>query len=281
LDSSSEYVDILPRLGLTLNEAKIFFALSRNGISTVKAAANSSGVAREVVYRIMPKLHRKGLVEEIITSPKAFKPIPLKDAYSLLLQRKEEENQILREKVKATLQNQQTVTAPNVENLLIVLPPSRKDSRWKHEWRTAQKSVDMIILFNKFVQWAQSTAELCIDCSLKRNVKMRIITEKQTQDAITTSHRFSHPLTAKLAYVKLKYVAKLPLTEMTVFDKKTVHVSIQKENRIENMRWLCTNNPLIVEIANNYFENLWSTAKQEMQTKVSETDLQQPLQASH
>jgi sugar-specific transcriptional regulator TrmB len=260
MDVPSEQIEFLARLGLTLAEAKIFFALSRNGTSTAKTVAKSSGVAREVVYRIMPKLYKKGLVVEVVASPKTFKAIAIKDACDLLLQRKEEENELLREEIKA-LRNNKIATDDQIEQQIILVPPSKKnDLRWEQEWLIVQETVDMIISSKKFSQWAQSTAERRIGGAMKRNVKIRIVTEKQVQKTLTTQKTSNPALLAKLAYIKFKFVAKFPLTELTVFDKKNVHISIQNENRIEKMSWLCTNNPLIVDMANYQFENLWSTS---------------------
>jgi len=98
--ATSADIELLTNLGLTFNEARVFFALSRNGISTAKALTISSGVAREVVYQVMPKLQEKGLIEKIMTSPVAFNAIPIDEAYSILLQRKEEEYTKLGKKSK-------------------------------------------------------------------------------------------------------------------------------------------------------------------------------------
>jgi sugar-specific transcriptional regulator TrmB len=59
MEPISRIIEMLTQLGLTLNEAKVFFAILRNGTATAKAASKSSGVAREVVYRIIPQLQKK------------------------------------------------------------------------------------------------------------------------------------------------------------------------------------------------------------------------------
>ena len=116
-----EHAKILNSLGLTFNEARVFLALSQLGAATAKAISNSSGLGREVVYQIMPKLLEKGLVEEAVTSPKSFRAVPLKEAYAILLQRKEEENRELYKKAMEAFKRHQSKSALKVEDSEIIL----------------------------------------------------------------------------------------------------------------------------------------------------------------
>jgi hypothetical protein len=47
---------------------------------------------------------------------------------------------------------------------------------------------------------------------------------------------------------------------MMIFDRKTLFVSTVKEKNINKMIWLRTNNPLILEMANGYYEAMWEKA---------------------
>jgi len=117
--------------------------------------------------------------------------------------------------------------------------------------------------FGKFLQWSQHYAEWSINEAQKRNVEMRIITEQQLLKMLATSEIFSPSLTAKLGYINFKYTQNPISVELMIFDKKTLFISTKEESNLNKMRWLCTNNPFIVEMANSYFENLWSTATKE------------------
>ena len=104
---TSESVDVLTRLGLTSNEAKVFLVMSKLGKQPVKTLSQNSGVARESVYKVVKRLKEKGLVEEILTSPKTFRAIPEKDAYALLFQRREQEKKYLWTKMQQILKRKQ------------------------------------------------------------------------------------------------------------------------------------------------------------------------------
>ncbi len=46
-----------------------------------------------------------------------------------------------------------------------------------------------------------------------------------------------------------------------IFDQKTLFMSTTNESNINKIIWLRTNNPLILEMANGYFEAMWGKTK--------------------
>jgi len=263
--SVPEDAEILNSLGLMHNEARVFLALSRLGTSKVKTIHKSSGVAREVVYQIMPRLLKKGIVEEFITSPKTFRAIPMKEAYAILLRRKEEENRELCAKAREALKKHQNKTAFKMEDsqTIQICTIKAPDFRICHEYQNVQKSVDLTFPAGKFLQWSQHYAEWGITETKKRKVKMRIITEQQLLKILATNPEiFSPSLISKLEYINFKYVQSPLSVELMIFDKKTLLISTKKERNINKMCWLRSNNPFIVEMANSYFETIWEKAKE-------------------
>ena len=139
---------MLNRLGLNNTEAKIFLSLCSAGTSTARAIAENSGVAREVVYQIIPTLKEKGLIETVITTPQTYKAIPAEDAYKILLNRISEENKKLRKEARKSLK---LLKKPQ-KNLLeeapqITMVPQGKtlQSKILNALRTSKTSVDFII----------------------------------------------------------------------------------------------------------------------------------------
>jgi len=78
----------LTRLGLTSNQAKVYLALFRSGLSNAKGISENSGVARSDVYRVMAALEKLGLVEKIISQPCKFRAISIHDAFDILMERR-------------------------------------------------------------------------------------------------------------------------------------------------------------------------------------------------
>ena len=262
-DQVPEDIEILNSLGLSLTEAKVFVVLNKLGTTEAGTVSKSSGVAREFVYQILPKLRKKGLVEEVITKPKKFKPISMKEAYTILLRRKEEENRRLHSKAMRALKKHRKTNVKHEPDFHTSLVPSREapDLRIDQEYRNARKSVDLTFPMGKFLQWSRYYAKNGVNEAIKRNLKMRIITQEEVPAILETYPKlFTPSFKSKLKYIDFRYIPKPFSVEMMIFDMKTLFVSTTKEANINKTTWLRTNNPLILEMANGYFEAMWRKA---------------------
>ncbi len=261
--STNDECDVLIRLGLTLNEARVFMALYSSENSTAKAISKISGVAREIVYQIIPKLQKKGLVDEQVTSPKTFKAIPFEDALDTLLRQRKEEDRNLFAKAKEVAKKQQQ-NNPQVkidDSQITIIAPKKDDPKWKKDWASYKTCVDIIMPTGKFVQWPQFALEASIDDAVRKKLKIRIVTEKDTRGILEDppAKYFSPNLAEKLKFIEYKFVDS-PQIELVIFDKKIMYVSTQTEKQIKDMVWLRSNNGFLVQMANNYFDCLWSNA---------------------
>jgi sugar-specific transcriptional regulator TrmB len=259
--ATNDECDVLIRLGLTLNEARVFMALYSTENSTAKAIAKVSGVAREIVYQIIPKLQKKGLVDEQVTSPKTFKAIPFEDALDTLLQQRKEEDKNLFAKAKevAKKQQQNNTQIKIDDSQITIIAPKKDDPKWKKDWSSYKTCVDLIMPTAKFLQWPQFGIEASLDEALQKKSKIRMVTEKATKDVLEDPpiKYFTPSLAQKLRFIEYKFVDS-PQIELVIFDKKVMYVSTQIEKQIKDMVWLRSNNGFLIQMANNYFECLWS-----------------------
>jgi sugar-specific transcriptional regulator TrmB len=243
---------------------------------TAKSVSKASGVAREIVYQIIPKLQKKGLVDELVTTPKTFKAVPLEDALAVLLEHRKQEDKELFAKAKemAKKQQQNNSVIKNEDSNITIIAPKKGDPNWKRDWTTYQKSVDLIMPAHKFLQWPQYFAELTIEEAAKKNLKMHMVTDKETQSILENppAKFFSPSLASKLKYIEYRFVDKVPV-ELVIFDKKIMYVSTQKEKQTKDMVWLRSNNGFLVEMANNYFESLWSNPVENLNSKTAQEQL--------
>lgn len=266
--ATPEEFDVLIKLGLTLNEARVLLSLYASENLTVKTIAKTSGVAREIVYQVIPKLQKKGLVDELVTTPKTFRAVALESVIQVLLQARQMEDKYLFAKAKEIAQKQQqTLETKNDDSNVTIIAPKKSDTHWRKDWQSYHSSVDLIMPTQKFLQWPQFFAENSLDEAMKKNVQMRMITEKTTQPVIEQPpvKYFSPELSFKINYINYRFTDVLP-AEMVIFDKKIVYLSTIDEKQVKDMVWLRSNNPFLLEIANTYFENWWLKSK-EMQRK--------------
>lgn len=75
----------LKRLGLTTYEARVFLALQKLGHGTASEISDVEEVPRSQVYGATEKLEERGLVETQQSTPTVYRPIPLDQARTLLL----------------------------------------------------------------------------------------------------------------------------------------------------------------------------------------------------
>lgn len=256
-----ESAEVLVKLGLTPNEAKIFSTLNRMEKLTAKTIAQRSGVAREVVYKSLKNLKNKGFVEEILSSPKTFRTIPEEDAYEIMLQQKEKEHHELKEEIQQALKNKKAtkVLQTTHDEEVVSFSPEKTNYRLKRCWFNVENSVDMIIPCKKFVRWGKYDMEEYLHKSMENKVTIQVVTEKETEKHMENKDIFTPSLMQKLNRVNFKFVESLPEVEMIIFDKKHINIAIKKEDQIKDMQFLSSNNRFLAEVANKYFENLWCT----------------------
>lgn len=93
-------LSILTRLGLTINQAKVYLALVRSGVSNAKTISNVTKIARHDIYRVTRTLEELGFVERTITVPTKFTAIPIREGFSMLQKRRNKVTSELNVKIK-------------------------------------------------------------------------------------------------------------------------------------------------------------------------------------
>lgn len=71
---NNNYLEILLKMGLSSNEAKVYMALLKKKISNVSEIVTLSGVPQKMIYYILQKLMQKGLCTLIPGKIKKYKP---------------------------------------------------------------------------------------------------------------------------------------------------------------------------------------------------------------
>jgi len=90
LQSLDEKAEILSDFGLTHNQAKVYIAIAQLGLASVSQVSKLSKVRREDVYRMLPKLEKKGLIEKTLGKPTKIRATPVEDALSILIKREQD-----------------------------------------------------------------------------------------------------------------------------------------------------------------------------------------------
>ena len=269
-----EQIQTLMDLGLSLLQAKIYLALSSFENAPIKTISTTSNIAKQDVYRIMPKLQKMGLVEKILAAPIRYQAVPLKTGIDLLFQYRTREFAKLQNKTAQVLNTlQESDVAVNVsedepkveeEQLLITSEITLLLKKLEKENRAAQQSIDTAgpwkdikpNLYN-YLQWEFRKI-------MKKGVKIRLLTEEHEKDK--TMDRTIKTLKRNPLF-RIRYIHP-PITLRTaIYDKKHVNMYLGASME-DSVPSLWSNNPRLVKIMGDYFEEFWNNAREDEAERV-------------
>lgn len=262
-------VPTMVRLGLTPCQARIYLTLARSGTSNAKTISKKSNVARPDVYRIMATLEKLGLIEKIISLPCKFKAISLEDAFAILMERKTKETSelqtIMKEMLKkfkrtsAGYNNTKTALEENESQFILMTEQAGEQMRLE-SLKTLERSSNLLTTWKSFLRFILSSHGQTFCTSLPRSVEFRTIigtpigrkNQKLLLDTIKQLKKY--PL------FKIRQLPSTPMVIMMANDQKTAWIFCGTQVGRKEGNDLYTNNPYLLSILHDYFENLWQTA---------------------
>lgn len=261
-------IQILSSFGLTSNEAKVFLVLTLLGSADVKEISKFSNVAREAVYRVLPRLQKLGLVEKEIAWPTKFTAMNLGDAINFLLGLRNKETHYLQKKANVLLRlKSKKAKKEPLEDSKFLLIPAKKMliSKIRDELDRAQKSVS-IVTSNKRLLGAMDIFSEAIGKALSRGVKFRIVTsnvKKVLSPAILEVDNNDHR-------IEIRYALSDPKCATSIFDKGEVLIITKPAAELCcGSPALWSNNSSLVNIVEDYFEILWITASEKPEYSIN------------
>ena len=97
--------------------------------------------------------------------------------------------------------------------------------------------------------------------ALKRNVKIRILTEKTLPETKTSLPEALLIKTSYFEHIDFRIATNASLVNMIIFDGKKMFLDVMADNTISEKPALYSNNPCITRIATSYFQQNWETAQ--------------------
>jgi sugar-specific transcriptional regulator TrmB len=251
-----EAVQTLAGLGLNSSQARVYFALLQKGTSTAKQISKFSGVNRQEIYRIMPKLIKLGLATKIIDIPTKWKATPIRQGVSILLENKKKETSELHKKATKIINdikgNNNRTKSQEEEQAFKIIPQKITIKNWIP--RTIEKTYrnnDVITTMESHNRVMYAQGEAFIKAA-KRGVNIRIIVYKGENEKIS-------PKIAKfndIANISTKFVTGVPLGVMAIHDNK---IAIINTHPMGGGPSFVSSNLSLVRILSNHFELLWKT----------------------
>lgn len=258
-----EAVETLACLGLNCSQAKVYLALVENGLSTAKEISKISGVNRQEIYRIMPKLQNSCLTEKIIGIPTRWRATPLRDALSFLLENRKKETSELQKKttniINCIKENNKRAGLQEDEYQFVIMPGKDAHLKWlKNRFKGIKKTNDCIITWSddNFVNYSCGEA---IKERLNRGVKTRLIIYVSENEK--TIYKNDQTFRNNPNYQKA-FIFNPPIVLGGVIDKKQLVLATEGNNPIQRSKnVILSNSPSLIALFQNYFEQLWKTAQ--------------------
>jgi sugar-specific transcriptional regulator TrmB len=260
-----EGVQTLVNLGLTVLQAKVYIALATLGTSTGRTTAQRAKVASQDVYRVLSELQEKGLVEKIINKPNKYRPIPIEEGFTMLLQR--------RNKQTVEIKNMMTEISKNFsgtdkiedgdEKCQFVWVPQKEaiENKFRNGIETAQTSIDLMNDSREAMIMHEKIHELK-DKALKKGVKIRTILNK-TPRGTQTSKPFLAFLERKPEF-QVRYLRHFPSSaKLFIKDNKEVFISTTTKVNTLAQPYLWSNNPILVQVIQQWYDIMWEKSSKE------------------
>lgn len=256
-------VHTLTGLGITALQARVYLALLKSGKATAKDIAKTSKVARQDTYRVLSELHNLGLIEKLIDTPTKFKAIPIEVVIAGLIERRKKDSVRLEHDATEMLQFFATSAEENNEQkdeeyqFVIIKELQSRLMSARKQIKETKKSISVVTRWPFFVTYTVNSTEEIIK-ALKRGVNFRIVTQKPEQveplpEDLQTLRKY--PL------FQVKYATSLPSSIIATFDKRLVNISIISDTNPSESPLLESNNQSLIELAQNYFEVMWTHAR--------------------
>lgn len=251
---------VLAEFGLTPYEAKVYLSVYKHGLTTASNIAKVTKIRREEVYRTLPKLEKAGLVERVLGRPTKVRALPIEDALSILIARKEEDaNREIRELVSKKdelldMFEKEPLEAKYVEDKSHFTLISEKDAVEKRIMlliRKARKSIDFVDTFENAFRFVLSFADELL-AAKKRNIEVRIITEYPDNVNLIPDALKKHVPEDSF---DIRYFDDLH-SNYILFDENQALIITSARRSIPDGRCLWTDDPSLVGIVQTDFDKL-------------------------
>jgi sugar-specific transcriptional regulator TrmB len=268
LESEPSEVQTLTDLGLTLVQAKVYLALARFGVSKIAVLSKTSDVARPDVYRTLNKLYDIGLVEKIVKNPVQFKALLLEDGIKVLLLKKQEEYERLKNETDALLNSfkrKKMLTDSDAANQFVLIP--QKDAvknRIRKAIDNSRYSISVVISWKRFVHGVGDVFLESAQKAAERQINYRFIVEKAPSEEVIEA---GNKLWNIYPSFQARFLTHTPKTAFGLYDDRELFVVVDPEMDISGSPALWTNNPSLIGLAQDYFEMLWQTAESPTKNK--------------
>ena len=252
--------------GFTLNQAKVYLTIIRAGSISVGKIAESSKLYRQDIYKIIPKLEKKGVITKTLGTPILVKAIPGKKALKQLVS---EERTSALERIKRMEARLEEVSNTVSEMYETETGPEEAETHFSLLTEENEINNRADVLYEKAKTECDIVASIELmtirgpNCNkrfrtaIKNGVKIRLLieaprTEERIESTVERVRPDSDNFTAKFV------ICKSP-KPFQIIDREEVWVATAMKSESGTPSVLWSNGENIVAAYHERFERIWKS----------------------
>jgi sugar-specific transcriptional regulator TrmB len=260
---NEDLVKTLCDFGFTVNQAKVYLSIIKFGANNVGRISKQTQLHRQDIYKILPKLEKKGLITKTINKPFLIEAIPVEKSLDNLIERERkkanEKISYLENNLKdiiASLQERAEKNENPEAHFTLLTTDDAIENRAGLSFRKVKKEVNLFTnlellnmpIMRYYVEFLQSLKE--------NNSKGLLLVTSQDSPALVRQS------VEKIAPYKGNFTAKLIDKKMfrqyQIIDRKEVWIAVQQKTETGFPCMLCTNDQNIIDVYSEHFRRQWT-----------------------
>jgi sugar-specific transcriptional regulator TrmB len=257
LTTDDKSISTLVSFGLTTLQAKIYLTLAKMDKAPVRILSENSKVARQDIYRIITELFDLGLIEKIISTPNEFRAIPIEEALSGLINRRNLETVQLQKEATNLLKNYfgnfpENKTEEEGAQFEVTTEKQAQLLRTRKAFEKAKNTILVVTKWSMLLQFAPLLLSKKSSV-FSHNVNVRVITQKPVVE---------QPLPKQIqtliekSFFKIKFLKTSPNSIVLLFDDKEMAMAMSPMTEIDETPFLWSTNPGFIRLAQDYFDSM-------------------------
>jgi sugar-specific transcriptional regulator TrmB len=252
----------LAQFGFTTNQAKVYLSIIQAGTISAGKIAKITLLHRQDIYKILPKLERKGLITKTIDKPFKLQVVPIETALKqLVLNEKEKSNKKIAEleynlkKLVESLKEPQKSEADARFTLLTTDDSIRNiaNRAFLGLTKEVKLSTSAEMLLAPLSEILQEIAKL----TFQRKIKLFVLTKTIPENVEILTKMFGK-LNFTQNCVVSKSISKTAFQQYLILDSKEVWIATELKTGSGFPEILWTNDKNIVQMYEEYFDSGWN-----------------------
>jgi len=263
-----DLVKSLTDFGLSVNQAKVYLSIIHLGSATVNSISKDTGLHRQDIYKILPKLEETGLIIQTLSRPATLEAISVEAALKNFVNLEQKKNDDRIKRLKAGIKMLTKVIYEEKIASGVITPIERaevayfsSDRAIKNKLDAAYKNVktqcDLVMNYELVMRRLPLLRKRFAELSNK-NIKTRILLDF-TQDPQLTKKMFKEILPDTDNFEVKLTAGKITVRPYTLIDRSETYVFTQGKTSSFMPTMLWTNGKNIFTIYEHNFENAWNS----------------------